>query len=245
MRTSALLVVFACLFCLIFLLGCTTTSVCGNGLCETGEDSVSCSSDCGFSQMQTQEKNINNVIGAPITKPNATGAATGSGSGSGSGVTDCTNQADYTPCGNGRSIEECTIDYCMNRVCKSDSVAVNGYNCNADGSKVCFNGACVPNSNDKPCKSDSDCKTNNVCSRDYCDVYGTKKCTSVPLVGESCGTNDPISTGDCLAKYCAVISGTNSGYCREDVEKFKGQPCFAPNLGYKCKTMNGTIYCAN
>ncbi|MEK6959054.1 MAG: hypothetical protein AABW59_03360 [archaeon] len=31
----------------LFLFGCTTPAICGNGICETNESSYSCSSDCG------------------------------------------------------------------------------------------------------------------------------------------------------------------------------------------------------
>jgi len=73
---------FVLVLSVLFLFGCTSSAVCGNGLCETGEDSVTCVDDCGFNEMQATTNGANTVLGIGHAN-GANAAATGSGSGSG------------------------------------------------------------------------------------------------------------------------------------------------------------------
>jgi uncharacterized repeat protein (TIGR02543 family) len=47
MKAFNLVFVFSLFFVILFLFGCVTQPVCGNGVCESGEDENNCSSDCG------------------------------------------------------------------------------------------------------------------------------------------------------------------------------------------------------
>ena len=90
MRLNSLLFLFLIIFSL-FLIGCSgTPPVCGNSVCENGEDSYSCPEDCG--NPQTHFECLDNTCTEV----------------EGAGLNECTTSF------------ECHADPCGNGLCESD-----------------------------------------------------------------------------------------------------------------------------
>ncbi len=143
---------------------------CGNGICESFEDSVSCPADCGGST-------CGNFI-CEIGENDATCAS------------DCTGGV----CGNAiceasENTITCMVDcICGNNTCDTgESAATCPIDC---GTTTCGNGVCDGTETTTTCPQD--CTTNPVCGDGVCN--GTENTTTCP---QDCTTNPVCGDGVC------------------------------------------------
>ena len=175
-------------------------SVCGNGVCDTGETCASCPGDCGRC---TQEHCGNDVCGRKETCVTCTrdcGACSGCGNGVCDAAETCANCA--ADCG------RCNSEFCGNGVCSRRESCTA---CSRD---------CCPS---PQCTLASDCPaTNNQCTGPSC-VAGQCS-TSFVASGTPVQNQTP---GDCQKIQCNGAGGTTQVADNNDVPLDDGNECTA------------------
>jgi hypothetical protein len=186
-------------------------SVCGNGVCESGESSDSCCKDCACQTGYTCIDNkCQNVCGDGICASGETSATCCQDCGCPS-EQKCVNNKCQTYCGNGicETNENCES-------CPQDCKCPSGQRCEFGKCVTfCGNGVCDADESSSNCCKDCGCPAGQQCVNNVCQTYcGNGKCD----VGENCGScpqdcKCPEGT-KCINGVCKTYCG--NGICDSD-----------------------------
>ncbi|MFO1518143.1 MAG: Calx-beta domain-containing protein [bacterium] len=194
-------------------------AVCGNSTCETGENNTNCPADCaavcGNAVCETGETNATCPGDCPPVCGNAICEI---------GETNASCPADcpvVVVCGNaicevGENVASCPADCaantCGNHTCESGE---NPTNCASDcQANVCGNNAC--DSGENPTNCAADCQA-NVCGNNVCDAgENNANCAADCPPVNNCGNNvcDPgENNANCPADCPNPVACNNNGTC--------------------------------
>ncbi len=229
----------------------SSSPVCGNGTCESGESKQSCPADCGTAgpvcgdgKCEGTETYVNcsKDCSAPVC---------------GDGKCDAPETSDSCPadcdinsnpvCGDGKcqapeTSDSCPVDcdigtdpVCGNGKCEfGESAATCAPDCNPENLPNCGNGYCEQG--ETPTKCAEDCKGANPpqCNNGYCEV-GENESTCPADCGEGyCGDGkcEAPETSDTCADDCVYSSECGDGVCEgAEGEESCPEDCVEPECG--------------
>ncbi len=219
-----------------FLVGCAAgggdDAECGDGLCEAGEDRLTCPQDC------TAECGNQQCEAGETAQSCATDCYCGNGS--------CDPGEDPTSCA-----QDCVTAECGNGICESaagETEASCPQDCSSSG---CGDGTCSTTETTDSCPSDCYCG-NGTCDYGEDENNCSDDCGSAATCGDgTCdpgetATNCPADCGTCGNGVCD--SGENSTNCPEDCTGCTDPICdlypqCGCNSGQKCTISGGARAC--
>jgi len=214
-------------------------AVCGNGICESGEDYTTCPSDCPAPSCKDTDEGIDYYTSGSVM--------TSSGKEFKDYCLDNNNLMEYAcnPDGSESTYQyDCSKEglICQDGACVKGAQCIEGASCSSDDD--CYGGICILTSSDdicyaKPIYSDSDCKMfcNNFSGLNEYKWDGA----------ESCECYGSITEDECVesaAQYgygYSYFPGTTTGTCDCPIECFE-LPYYDCERTSECRWCNGACF---